>query len=131
MDKAPARPGLCLGWVCWFFWPVGAAVLIFLVGRFVLDNEALGLFALLLLYTAGCIPVLYAVAALIAWVSRLFATPHPYGCPVCGHDIRDNPHCCRHCGTRLVWGELPEPNPHACRFAALRLTKGNWPAIAR
>lgn len=109
MDKAPARPGLCLGWLCCFLWPSAAGVLVFLIWRFVVNDEVLGLFALLLLYLGGCVPVLYGLAGICHWLSRFFSMPNPYGCPVCGEDIRDNPHRCRHCGTRLIWGELPTP----------------------
>ena len=69
--------------------------------------ELLQLVLLVIVFAALCRALLALALRLCRWVSGFLPRPNPYGCPVCGYDIRMTPHRCPECGTRLLWGQLP------------------------
>jgi hypothetical protein len=50
---------------------------------------------------------LRAAWACLAWWWGGCREDAVYPCPVCGYDIRETPHRCPECGTKLMWGILP------------------------
>jgi hypothetical protein len=108
MSEKSSRSYLSLGWLAFFLWP---PVLIFLLAwvthELTIDASVvvilggflgLGLLAL----------TIELFLRFFKWVAN-YRRESPYGCPVCGYDIRATPHRCPECGTRLLWGQLPGP----------------------
>lgn len=116
MSEKNSRSYLSLGWLLCFVWPPVIIFLLALLTRAISDNDSV----LLVIGALVGLGLLVLTAELFIrffkWVANYHRT-NPYGCPVCGYDIRATPHRCPECGTRLLWGHLPGPRDRDPRQA--------------
>ena len=109
--------GMVSGWLIPFLWPLALGILALLMRSL---DSSVDLNDLIVrgFFTLVIIAVLFKPAHFL--LARLAMIGHGrrvcvYPCPACGHDIHMTPHRCPYCGTRLVWGELPERHRHASK----------------
>jgi hypothetical protein len=125
MSEKPSRSYLSLGWLLFFLWPPVVILLLALLTRVVSQNDSVLLLVTAFVGLGLLVLTVELFLRFFRWVAN-YHRENPYGCPVCGYDIRATPHRCPECGTRLMWGQLPGPrdrDPRGCYSANGRVSR--------